>query len=121
MLASARSRGTLVTAATSVLAVAVGAAVGAKPSSPPAAAARRPQRPRRCAPDWAVPGAAAVPEHAEEVVPELERIAEGEACRGEPWAEVIEPPSEYDDEPDCYAVFFRDPDGFKLEVLHVRR
>jgi glyoxylase I family protein len=36
-------------------------------------------------------------------------------------AEVIEPPSEYDDEPDCYAVFFRDPDGFKLEVLHVRR
>ena len=25
------------------------------------------------------------------------------------------------DEPDCYAVFFRDPDGFKLEVLHVRR
>ena len=36
-------------------------------------------------------------------------------------AEIIEAPSEYDDEPDCYAVFFRDPDGFKLEVLHVRR
>jgi catechol 2,3-dioxygenase-like lactoylglutathione lyase family enzyme len=35
-------------------------------------------------------------------------------------AEIIEAPSEYDDEPDCYAVFFRDPDGFKLEVLHVR-
>ena len=36
-------------------------------------------------------------------------------------AEIIEAPSEYDDEPDCYAVFFRDPDGFKLEVLHARR
>jgi catechol 2,3-dioxygenase-like lactoylglutathione lyase family enzyme len=36
-------------------------------------------------------------------------------------AEIIEAPSEYDDDPDCYAVFFRDPDGFKLEVLHVRR
>ena len=29
--------------------------------------------------------------------------------------------SEYDDDPDCYAVFFSDPDGVKLEVLHVRR
>jgi hypothetical protein len=36
-------------------------------------------------------------------------------------AEIIEAPSEYDDDPDSYAVFFRDPDGFKLEVLHVRR
>ncbi|MGZ4604265.1 MAG: VOC family protein [Kineosporiaceae bacterium] len=36
-------------------------------------------------------------------------------------AEIIEPPSEYDDDPDCYAVFFRDTDGFKLEILHVRR
>jgi catechol 2,3-dioxygenase-like lactoylglutathione lyase family enzyme len=35
-------------------------------------------------------------------------------------AEIIEAPSEYDEEPDCYAVFFRDPDGFKVEVLHVR-
>jgi glyoxylase I family protein len=34
-------------------------------------------------------------------------------------AEIIEPPSEYDDEPDHYAVFFRDPDGVKLEVVHV--
>jgi glyoxylase I family protein len=32
---------------------------------------------------------------------------------------VIEPPSEYDNEPDHYAVFFRDPDGHKLEVVHV--
>ena len=36
-------------------------------------------------------------------------------------AEIIEAPSEYDEEPNCYAVFFRDPDGFKLEGLHVRR
>jgi catechol 2,3-dioxygenase-like lactoylglutathione lyase family enzyme len=32
-------------------------------------------------------------------------------------AEIIEPPGPYDDDPDCYAVFFRDPDGTKLEVL----
>jgi hypothetical protein len=30
-------------------------------------------------------------------------------------------PDEYDHDPDCYAVFFCDPDGVKLEVLHVRR
>jgi catechol 2,3-dioxygenase-like lactoylglutathione lyase family enzyme len=30
-------------------------------------------------------------------------------------------PGLHHDEPDCYAVFFRDPDGFKLEVLHMRR
>jgi predicted lactoylglutathione lyase len=34
-------------------------------------------------------------------------------------AEILDPPGEYDDEPDHYAVFFRDPDGFKLEVVHV--
>jgi len=34
-------------------------------------------------------------------------------------AEILEAPSEYDDEPDHYAVFFRDPDGFKVEVVHV--
>jgi hypothetical protein len=34
-------------------------------------------------------------------------------------AEIVEAPSEYDDEPDHYAVFFRDPDGFKLEVVQV--
>jgi len=33
-------------------------------------------------------------------------------------AEVIAPPDEYDDDPDCYAVFFRDPDGVKLELVH---
>lgn len=36
-------------------------------------------------------------------------------------AEVLDAPSEYDDDPDCYAVFFRDPDGFKVEVVHARR
>jgi len=34
-------------------------------------------------------------------------------------AEIIEGPSEYDDDPRCYAVFARDPDGMKVEVLHV--
>ena len=34
-------------------------------------------------------------------------------------AEIIEGPSEYDDDPRCYAVVARDPDGLKVEVLHV--
>jgi len=34
-------------------------------------------------------------------------------------AEIIGGPSEYDDDPRCYAVFARDPDGMKVEVLHV--
>jgi catechol 2,3-dioxygenase-like lactoylglutathione lyase family enzyme len=34
-------------------------------------------------------------------------------------AHVLDPPAEYDYEPGYYAVFFRDPDGFKLEVVHV--
>ena len=34
-------------------------------------------------------------------------------------AEILEAPSEYDDDPSSYAVFFRDPDGHKLEVVHV--
>jgi glyoxylase I family protein len=31
--------------------------------------------------------------------------------------DVLDPPAEYDYEPGYYAVFFRDPDGFKLEVV----
>ena len=31
----------------------------------------------------------------------------------------LEGPGEYDDDPRCYAVFARDPDGMKVEVLHV--
>jgi glyoxylase I family protein len=34
-------------------------------------------------------------------------------------AEILDPPGEYDAQPDHYAVFFRDPNGFKIEVVHV--
>jgi glyoxylase I family protein len=33
-------------------------------------------------------------------------------------AEILDPPGEYNYEPGYYAVFFRDPNGFKLEVVH---
>lgn len=33
--------------------------------------------------------------------------------------EVLDPPAEYDYEPGYYAVFFADPDGLKLELVHV--
>ena len=33
--------------------------------------------------------------------------------------EVLDPPAEYDYEPAYYAVFFADPDGLKLELVHV--
>ena len=33
--------------------------------------------------------------------------------------EVLDPPAEYDYEPGYYAVFFSDPDGLKLELVHV--
>jgi glyoxylase I family protein len=34
-------------------------------------------------------------------------------------ATVLDAPAEYDYEPGYYAVFFADPDGLKLEVMHV--
>jgi glyoxylase I family protein len=34
-------------------------------------------------------------------------------------ATVLDPPAEYDYEPGYYAVFFLDPDGLKLEFVHV--
>jgi catechol 2,3-dioxygenase-like lactoylglutathione lyase family enzyme len=34
-------------------------------------------------------------------------------------ADVLDAPAEYDYNPGYYAVFFRDPDGFKLEVVHI--
>ena len=34
-------------------------------------------------------------------------------------AEIQDPPKEYDYEPGYYAVFFKDPDGIKLEVVNV--
>jgi glyoxylase I family protein len=33
-------------------------------------------------------------------------------------AEILDAPAEYDYEPGYYAVFFRDPGGLKLEVVH---
>ena len=34
-------------------------------------------------------------------------------------ADILDAPAEYDYDPGYYAVFFRDPDGFKLEVVHI--
>ena len=36
-------------------------------------------------------------------------------------ATVLDPPAEYDYEPGYYAIFFLDPDGLKLEFVHVPR
>ena len=32
---------------------------------------------------------------------------------------ILDPPAEYDYEPGYYAFFFSDPDGLKLEIMHV--
>ena len=32
---------------------------------------------------------------------------------------IVDAPAEYDYEPGYYAVFVRDPDAFKLEVVHI--
>ncbi len=34
-------------------------------------------------------------------------------------ATVLDAPAEYDYEPGCYALFFLDPDGLKLEFVHL--
>jgi glyoxylase I family protein len=34
-------------------------------------------------------------------------------------AEILDAPAEYDYDPGYYAVFFLDPDGLKLEVVHI--
>lgn len=34
-------------------------------------------------------------------------------------ADIRDPPAEYDYNPGYYAVFARDPDGFKIEVVHI--
>ena len=34
-------------------------------------------------------------------------------------ADILDAPAEYDYEPGYYAVFFLDPDGLKLEVVHI--
>ena len=36
-------------------------------------------------------------------------------------ATILDPPREYDYTPGYYAVFFADPDGLKLEVVHEPR
>jgi catechol 2,3-dioxygenase-like lactoylglutathione lyase family enzyme len=46
----------------------------------------------------------------------VDRVGEIVAGLG---AEILDPPGEYAGQPDHYAVFFRDPNGFKLEVVHV--
>jgi catechol 2,3-dioxygenase-like lactoylglutathione lyase family enzyme len=33
--------------------------------------------------------------------------------------EILDPPASYDYEPGYYAVFFKDPNGLKLELVHV--
>ena len=33
--------------------------------------------------------------------------------------EIVDPPREYDYVPGYYAVFFRDPDGIRLEYAHI--
>lgn len=34
-------------------------------------------------------------------------------------ATILDPPAEYDYSPGYYAVFFTDPDGIKLELVHM--
>jgi catechol 2,3-dioxygenase-like lactoylglutathione lyase family enzyme len=34
-------------------------------------------------------------------------------------ATVLDPPTEYDYQPGYYAVYFADPDGLKLELVHI--
>ena len=36
-------------------------------------------------------------------------------------ARILDPPREYDYTPGYYAVFFTDPDGLKLELVHIPR
>jgi catechol-2,3-dioxygenase len=43
----------------------------------------------------------------------VDRVAEAVA------GQILSGPAAYDDEPDHYAVFFRDPSGFKIEVVCV--
>jgi len=47
---------------------------------------------------------------------EVDAVARELVARG---AHVLDPPREYDYVPGYYAVFFTDPDGLKLEVVHI--
>jgi glyoxylase I family protein len=44
-------------------------------------------------------------------------VERAHALAVEAGAEILDPPQEFDYEPDYYATFFRDPNGFKLEVV----
>jgi len=47
---------------------------------------------------------------------EVDALAEELRTRG---ARILDPPREYDYTPGYYAVFFADPDGIKLELVHI--
>jgi len=47
---------------------------------------------------------------------DVDRLADELAARG---ARILDPPREYDYTPGYYAVFFADPDGIKLELVHI--
>lgn len=47
---------------------------------------------------------------------EVDRLGRELAAAGLP---VLDPPREYDYVPGYYAVFFSDPDGMKLELVHI--
>jgi glyoxylase I family protein len=56
--------------------------------------------------------------HVDLVVSSVERSLPAHARLRERGAEIETPPREYDYSPGYYAVFFRDPDGMELEVVH---
>ena len=47
---------------------------------------------------------------------EVDALAGEIAARG---ARILDPPREYDYTPGYYSVFFTDPDGIKLELVHI--
>ena len=47
---------------------------------------------------------------------DVDALADELAARG---ARILDPPREYDYTPGYYAVFFTDPDGIKLELVHI--
>lgn len=51
-------------------------------------------------------------ENREEVDAFYQMLLENDVC-------ILDPPAEYNYEPGYYAVFFADPDGMKLEFVHV--
>lgn len=56
--------------------------------------------------------------HVAFVAPSREAVDERASWLGEQQAEIESGPREYDYAPGYYAVFFHDPDGIKLELVH---